>query len=649
MFIVIFRKVHEARAGRQFVHVGMLLCILFTLSSALTRWSAVQLVPDADLLEGGSFVLAAQGYYYSDIIKGTTVKPVGMVKFGIIEWVNIEAGYTGGFSLGIKTRILGETKPWMPSLAIGIHNIFSHSEAWLFDRMGDSLGSELYLVLGKSIEPIRLRFDIGLQSIPGSKSEQINFYGVIEKYFGLNLYVTAEVHQRDKKVHPSLFASWRFWKRRLEVSAGVVDITGMFIKDDVPPNSPVFSSTGAGFVRPGVWFGLRFKGSLKFGKTDGLNGIESSLYSNAASINELRGEVDSLKQLLQSSSVRLENMNRSLSGLTDSTMTDSERLKALATDRLAILNTLYAAEPFEPEAVNRVMSELVANRDRMLPSLYSIVYDPIQESKIRTLAITALGEIGTPAAADVIIEALGKSPNTEMTIECLIALGKMKETRAVYLMQQLSNNPNDDIAFTAAEVLQKLEKETGISVTPVPAAVLAPESIPEKQIGSGQTYEQKDAPAADPALPETVRQSEWKMVSPAVSDSGLKKIEPAEFMEATVAKEPAGTKTVPPQPAPVQVAPTTPEPPPLVDSRESASGIPRTGESIVAQPDSVPAVADEQPAAPAAAPEVRARPPENSTDQKTEVKPVARETSAGKKAKKPRRERSKIDLSKDTW
>jgi hypothetical protein len=36
-----------------------------------------------------------------------------------MEWVNIEAGYTGGFNLGIKARILGETKPWMPSLAIG--------------------------------------------------------------------------------------------------------------------------------------------------------------------------------------------------------------------------------------------------------------------------------------------------------------------------------------------------------------------------------------------------------------------------------------------------------------------------------------------------------------------------------------------------
>ena len=107
----------------------------------------------ADMLEGGSFVLDAHAYYFSDIVDGAKIRPVGTVNFGIIEWVNVEAGYTGGFSLGVKARILGETRPWMPSFALGIHNLFTHREAYLYDRLQDSLGSELYFVLGKSIEP----------------------------------------------------------------------------------------------------------------------------------------------------------------------------------------------------------------------------------------------------------------------------------------------------------------------------------------------------------------------------------------------------------------------------------------------------------------------------------------------------------------
>jgi len=288
----------------------------------------------------------------------------------------------------------------------------------------------------------------------------------------------------------------------------------------------------------------------------------------------------------------------------------------------------------------------------MLPSLYDIIYDPVQESKIRSLAITALGEIGTQAAADVIIEVLGKSPNAEMTIECLIALGKMKETRAVYLMQQLSNDPNDDIAFTAAEVLQKLEKETGISVTPVPAAMLAPESIPEKKIGSGQTYQQKNTLTSNPEPPKTVRQSEWKIVSPAASDSSLQKVESVEFMEATVSKEPAVKKKEPVQPAIVPVSSKKTEPLPLIDAPESVPDAPAAKKSVTAEPAAVPTVADEKPVAPVTVPEVQALPPEKTVEKaekKTGDQPASRESPAKKKTEKPRRERPGIDLSKDTW
>lgn len=655
MFTVIRRKASHFTAGGWYILFLTAVFLFSGRSFALTRWSAVQYVPDADMLEGGSFVLNAHAYYFSDIVEGDKIRPVGTVNFGIIEWVNIEAGYTGGFSLGVKARILGETKPWMPSLAIGIHNMFTHREAYLNDRLSDSLGNELYFVFGKSIEPARLRLHFGMQMIPGNQDEMVNPFFVIEKYFGLNLYVTAEVHRREKKMHPSLFASWRFWKRRVEVSAGVVDITGMFMKDDVEPNSPFFKSSNAAFIRPGIWFGLRFKGGLRFGKTDGLRGVENSLADQSHSISELRSEVDSLKQLLRNSSSRLESMNRSLTGLTDSNLTDTERLKEIAIDRLAILNNLYNAEPFEPEAVSKVMAELVANRDRMLPALYEIIVDPVQETKLRSLAIAALGEIGTQAASDIIIEVLGKSPNPEMTIECLIALGKMKETRAVYLMQQLSNDPNDDVAFTAAEVLQKLEKETGISVTPIPAAMNAPESIPEKKIGSGETYREPPPPVAKPAAGGGLKpklKPSAEPVPPDAREGDMVKADKAEFMEATVAEEQSASPSPVPEKGTTPIAPSVPSATAGEPGTVPAVTKPKRDTASVVAPekqsggDSAQIPSDKEPVA--ATKKVDEKSVPENVPEKSTVTETKKASPPGKK-RTPKREQPKIDLSKESW
>ncbi|MBN1307623.1 MAG: hypothetical protein JXA18_06890 [Chitinispirillaceae bacterium] len=623
---------------------GALLLTAYASSYALTRWSAVRLVPDADLLEGGTFVLDAQGYYFSDIIDGATVRPVGLVDFGIIEWINIEAGYTGGVTLGLKTRILGETKPWMPSLALGVRNIFSHREAWLFDRRPDELANEVYCVLGKSVETARLRFHIGIQSIPRNQRELFNPFGVIEKYFGSGVYVTAEVHRRDRLVHPSLFAAWRFWKRRIEISTGIVDIAGMFMSDDVPPNSPFYESSDSRFVRPGVWFGVRFRGGIRIGRTDGLTGLESSLYEHSSSIEALRGEVDSLKRLLRGSSTRLENLDRSVARITDSSLTEEGRLRTLAEERLAVLSSLYEAEPFEPDAVNTAMTELIANRDRMLPALYEIINDPVRELRLRTLAVTALGEIGTQAAADVIIELLGASPGPEITIECLIALGKMKETRAVYLMQRLSNDPNDDVAFTAAEVLQKLEKETGVAVTPVPPVKIVPTSIPEKNIGGGETYEPKKE--AKPVPPP--KQSPQKIAAPLQSDSSLRKAEKPEFMEATVAPDVAAKEGGGPAPkTPVKAEekqPTVKQPVPAA---------PVTASEEKKRVTSTPPA----PAEKASGSKTTTAPPqaERKRQEKKPEKPAkaaekaAPDRKTGKAEEKQPSSRKRIDTSKETW
>lgn len=538
-------------------------CLLTVVSSlcfraeALTRWSGVQWVPDADLIEGSSVVLSGSGYYYGDVDKGSTVVPLGFFNYGVTEWINLEAGYAGGASLGLKARILGETKSWMPSCAIGARNIFSHRETWLFDKEDDTLGNEFYAVLGKSVEAARLRLHFGVSTIPDNKDEMVSPFAAIEKYFGMGLYVSLEAWYRAELVHPSVFASWRFLGKHLEVSAGIVDITGMFVdRGDTPPSSPFFESSTSQFVRPGIWAGLRFNAGFKLGKAGGFNGLETSINSQSASLSELRDEVDSLKLLLKRSSSSIETLNKKLIQITDSAQTDDRQYKAIALDKLALLGSLYSAEPFDPEAVKHAMSALIAHREHVLPALFEIVNDPVQTTRIRTLAISALGEIGSQAAADIVIGFLGNSTVPELTIECLIALGKLKETRAVYLMQQLSNDPNDDIAFTAAEILLKLEKETGISTAPIPEAQFAPVTIEEKSMGG---VDKVPATAIKPAEKKPVEKKVRDSAPMPAKDESFSKIDEPEFLEATVVPEKKLAQPIPVEPPVVPAAVSRPE------------------------------------------------------------------------------------------
>ena len=96
---------------------------------------------------------------------------------------------------------------------------------------------------------------------------------------------------------------------------------------------------------------------------------------------------------------------------------------------------------------------------------------------MRLLGISLIGDIGGSGASDILLDVLSQSEDPDIKIEILIALGKMKETRAVYVMEQLANDPTDVVAFTAQEVLQKLAREKGIKLSP--ELKMRPVNMPE--------------------------------------------------------------------------------------------------------------------------------------------------------------------------
>ena len=496
------------------------------------------MVPDADFLSGGQYVLDAHGYYFDDSAKGARISPTGLIDAGIIEWVNLEIGYSGGLTCGFKARLLGENSGAMPSLAVGVHNIISNKEAHYFNSR-DTTGGEFYFALAKSVEPLRMRVHCGMQSIPTSKKDQVNPFFALEEYFGNGLYGTAEVERRKGAFWPSLFVSWRLLKKKLEISGGAVAINRLFFDKNNKFSASLISSDTVAFVKPGLWLGIRYCGGFGFGKNTLFTSVDDKLSSEHESIEALRKEVDSLKTTISENQTRMAKVDNSLLMLSDSVYSDKTRFRAALLDKLIALKTLYESEPFDPEQARQSIRRMVALKESALPVLKEFIIDKKQDRKVRLLSISLLGEMQGSGASDALLDVLSQSEDPEIKIEILIALGKIKETRAIYVMEQLANDPIDVVAFTAQEVLMKLVREKGIQLSS--DFKMRPVSMPEPSIMKEEKIPiRKAAQAAAPKTAETDRTPSSAAETDTAAATVKKDVWGVQGMDSTQAKPVSG-------------------------------------------------------------------------------------------------------------
>ena len=497
------KKPFNEKIIHPFFFLLLILCgVLWTPAHAKTRWSSLHLLPNADFLSGGKFVVDAQGYFFIDSAKGQIIRSTDLLDFGVTEWFNLDMGYAGGFTVGFKARVLNENETYMPSLAIGIRNIMSSRESNYFNS-NDTMTNELFITLAKSVDPIRLRIHAGMQTIPTSKTDQVNFFAALEEYFGAGFYATLEIERRKGAFWPSLFASWRLLGKKLEISAGAIAVNRLFFDKNNKFNVSLKSTDSSGFVRPGVWLGVRYLGFIPLGKTKVFSSIDDNVKAQGEYIDQLKKQVDSLKVALSENLTRMAKVDNSILMLSDSIYSDRNRLKAALFDKLVALKILYESEPFEPEQARQSINRIVAIKDNALPVLKEFVLDNKLDRKIRMLCISLIGEMGGTGASDALLDVLSQSEDPDTKIEILIALGKMKETRALYVMEQLANDPIDVVAFTAQEVLQKLVKDKGIRLSPDftmrPIAMSDTSTIREEKIPVQRTGKAKDGRAEDAA------------------------------------------------------------------------------------------------------------------------------------------------------
>jgi len=454
----------------RFLAVVLAAGVLFS-AQAITRWSTLQLVPNADMLPGGRFVADADLVWsLDDDFSFTSPISVQRLQMGLSEWVGFDIGYAGGFMMGVKASVLKDDPNlwYVPTLTFGFQNLYNSREAFYFGKGDDYPRNEFYLVAAKSSEWAKLRGHVGFMSAVTSATtaDQFNPFFGFEKYFGMGTYVTLEAQRRSKELLLSLFAVFRPIPDRLEISVGVIDAPGMFEGADK-----------AKAFKPELRAGLKANLGGGFNGFDGLSGVEDRIDRQRGRITVLDRRIDSLKAELRWNAERIHE----LAGFPDERREDRARVM----DELTKLQNLYSQEPFDPELVRDMIERIRDRYEMFAPHLRVIITEPDVDLRTRRIAVSLIGEIGDKSASNILISILNRFEEPSLKTETIITLGKLRETRARDVLLKLRGDQDGGVAFAAAEVYRSLFGAEEEMRRQVPSFVEEPvdNTVPERRLG----------------------------------------------------------------------------------------------------------------------------------------------------------------------
>ena len=440
----------------------------FFAASAKTRWSAVQFIPNADVLAGGRFVADADLFWGLDSFSLSSPVSVQMLHVGLSEWVNMDIGYADGLTMGFKASIVREVEAsFVPTLTIGAQNLYTNREALYFGRERDYPANEIYLAAAKSSEWAKLRVHLGMLSALSyeDSKDRFNPFVGIEKYFGQKLYMTAEFQRRSGEYILSLFGVYRIVSDRIEFNIGIVDALG--VSRD--------KSLGPTVIKPGLRAGLKAYFGSGYNTFEGMAGVEDRIDRHRDTISAYGRRLDSLEAEVRWSAQRI----HALSGFSN----ERREERARVMDELTMLRNMYDQESYDPELVRNTIEKITDRRKMFLPHLRVIITDPEIPLRIRTLAVSLVGEMKDNASANILISILGRLEEPPLKIETIIALGKMNDTRCGPTLKALRDDPDGGVAFTAAEVYRTLFGDSTPEAKPSMTEDPVSETVPERRIG----------------------------------------------------------------------------------------------------------------------------------------------------------------------
>ena len=454
-------------------------------SAAITRWSTLQMLPSADMYPAGR-IIADADLAWEMKTDFTIHQPVSVqqLHIGFSEWVGMDVGYAGGFTMGLKACVLKEdAERWyVPTLSFGLQNVYMNREALYFhgdvkekherNRLFDSYPrNEFYAVAAKSSEWAKLRGHVGIMSAAtySDRADLINPFVGFETYFGQGLYITVEGQRRSGDLLLSVFAVYRPFPDRFEVSVGFIDAPGLAGRDE---------STR---MRPELRVGIRANLGGGYNSLDGLGGVEDRIDRYKEQVASFNARMDSLERDTRWNSDRIAE----LSALPEERGEDRARV----VDELVKIRNMYDQEPFDPELVRNMIDQFRDRYPEFAPHMRVIITDHDADHRVRRLAVSLIGEMGDYAAANILISILERFEEPALKIETIITLGKLKvtEARCRAILAKLRGDPDAGVAFTANEVYNALfineSLGSGKTTMPIVDEEHIGDAVPERRLG----------------------------------------------------------------------------------------------------------------------------------------------------------------------
>ncbi len=434
--------------------------------SAKTRWSTNRTIPDADFIGSGELIIGYDGFLNSNKDNDLFMTSQLPISMGFGEWLTVSTGWSDGVTAGFKARLLNESTSKMPSMAIGIRNLYNNSTLTRarVDNDDPQFTGELFLAMSQGFDAITMRLHGGLLSIPYSDTEQFNGFFGVEKYFGGSFYATFEGFSFYDRLTMSLFGTLRFMKNdRAELYAGMIDLERLLFDRNGDLDMSLEPDFEVDMVKPGISLGLNFSFGMPFGQQNGLRAIEDLYRQQNRELKELRESHTSLTTQFESDHYRLDSLEKHM----DSLGTVVKGPNAIPPHfqeiyaRLLLYRSKYEQRAFDSEGLRKIQEEIFMFGEDAENALIHVVKIGDKNENIVRDCILMLGVMKSNKAVPILLDKLGEVKDRRLKVDIITALGSIGDRNTSYALKSLAQSNDEVVAMAAREVLLTWDSESG--------------------------------------------------------------------------------------------------------------------------------------------------------------------------------------------
>lgn len=437
----------------------LILCILLWGAQAKTRWGAARIIPTADFLGAGEFVVGYDFQLKRDSTGKYNYTHMVPLQLSLSEWLNVSTTWNGeGFSFGFKGRILDEYTKKMPSVAVGVRELYystMRGRSNLESRAPEHT-SEIFIAASKSYEPITTRFHLGFQSLPNSRTEKFNVFVGVEKYMGQDFYLTLEGWSLREEFNLALFFTSRFLKsRRAELVVGLVDLEDLLFDEQHDLDMDLKSDAASDWVKPAITVNFNYAIPFGFGKRAAFRTLEDLYGRNKKDIDQLKDDLDALKIQLNSSAVASSELRTKVDSL-KTVINNMDTLPELYETVYSLLveyRGAYQAEPLDIVKIKQIREEILSLEKTGEEVMQFIVGFDDTPRSIKITAVSLLGLQKVEDAVDLLLEELSETRDSKYKVEIITALGVINDRSVSYAIKHLAESNDAPVAIAAREVL----------------------------------------------------------------------------------------------------------------------------------------------------------------------------------------------------